>query len=170
MKRSHKLVIIITLQVLFLLGMIGFKMFTVYSGTPVVLKAMPVDPWDMFRGEYVRLTYDISRLEKGQIADNMKEGPVPGSMVVYVVLENNGRYWKAVSINQNKPELSGNQLFIKGRTVYYDQYQKAYHVTYGIEDYFVQEGEGPELERRESLDALVKIDRFGNAVLERIIK
>lgn len=35
--------------------MIGFKYHTLHFGAPVLLKTLPADSWDMFRGEYVRL-------------------------------------------------------------------------------------------------------------------
>ena len=170
MKRSHKLVIIVLLQVFFLFGMIGFKYFTVYSGTPVLLKTAPVDPWDVFRGEYVQLNYEISGLDSDHVEDYGMEKPGSGGSTVYVVLEQGIKYWNAVSIHPGKPEPNPGQVIIKGRLVYYDEQRQEYHVTYGIESYYVPEGEGPVLERQASLDALVKVDRFGNAVLERVTK
>lgn len=168
MKRSHKLVIIVLLQVLFLFGMIGFKYFTLQTGTPVLLKTAPVDPWDVFRGEYVRLGYEISRLPGGNVADNIAEKSNLSGKKVYVVLEEGDRYWKAVSINQVKPKPGENQVVIKGRINYYDEDQREYHVSYGLESYYVQEGEGIKLERQEALEVLVKVDRFGNAVIEKV--
>lgn len=168
MKRSHKLVIIVFLQVIFLFSMIGFKNFTMYTGTPVLLKTSPVDPWDMFRGEYVSLNYEISRLESSKIKDYIAKKESAGSKPAYVVLEKKGKYWNAVSICQSKPELSNGQVYIKGTVMYYDG--KAYNLTYGIESYYVPEGEGMKLDRQASLDMLVRVDRFGNAVIERLVK
>lgn len=168
MKPSHKLVIIVFLQVIFLFSMIGFKNFTLYTGTPVLLKSAPIDPRDVFRGEYVRLGYQISRLESGSVRDYIEDGEAARGKIACVVLEQKDKYWDAVSISLKKPELGSGQVFIKGTVMYYSN--NKYMMTYGIESYYVPEGQGPELERQANLDILVRVDRFGNAVIEKLVK
>ena len=49
---------------------------------------------------------------------------------------------------------------------------KHVHVKYGIEDYFVQEGTGRELERTkqdEKVSIQVAVDRFGNAGIKAVL-
>lgn len=167
MKRSHKLVIIVLLQVIFLFSMIGFKSFTMHTGTPVLLKSSPADPWDMFRGEYVRLNYEISRLESGKIKDDIEKKETAGGKTAYVVLAKGDKYWDALNISLQKPKPVSGQIYIKGKIQYYDG--GAYNITYGIEAYYVPEGEGIKLEQQASLDILVRVDRFGNAVIEKIV-
>lgn len=162
MKRSCKIGIIVILQVLFLFGIIGVRYYTLSAGTPVLLKASPVDPWDVFRGEYVRLEYDITWI-KGPDLDSSRRQDV------YVVLEKGDKYWQAAGIYLDKPVLAGGQIFIKGSADYYNGFKGEYHVSYGIESYFVEEGTGIGLQQAKVLDAQVKIDRFGNAVIEKII-
>jgi len=176
MKRGHKLFLIVILQVVFLLGMVGFKYHTLHFGTPVLLKTLPVDPWDMFRGEYVRLGYEISGIKRGGIEDNLNAPDQVNGMkqetyqnkTLYVVLEKRGNYWGAVSIWDKKPRLKDGQVFIKARLQYYDNRRDEYRLTYGIESYYVPEGEGKKLERQRNLEALVRVDRFGNAVIETV--
>jgi uncharacterized membrane-anchored protein len=49
--------------VLIIGGFIGFKEFTLRTGEEVLLKTLPVDPRDLFRGDYVILRYDVSRVD-----------------------------------------------------------------------------------------------------------
>ncbi|TEB09652.1 GDYXXLXY domain-containing protein [Pelotomaculum propionicicum] len=163
MKRSYKIGIIVALQVLFLFSMIGFRHYTLSAGTPVLLKAAPVDPWDLFRGEYVMLEYDISwvRGEDLGLESYRRQD-------VYVVLEKGEKYWNTAGLYLDKPDLIYGQIFIKGETDYFDDFKSKYHVSYGIESYYVEEGTGRELQQAKGFDAQIKIDRFGNAVIEKI--
>ncbi len=164
MKRSYKIGIIVILQVLFLFGMIGVKYYTLASGTPILLKAAPVDPWDVFRGEYVRLEYDITWVDSGglDLGGNRQQD-------VYVVLEKGDKYWNAVGVYLDKPVLTGGQVFIKGKAGYFNNLKGEYHVSYGIESYYVEEGTGIGLQQAGGFDARIRIDRFGNAVIEGIV-
>ena len=44
------------------------------SGREITLPIIPVDPRDLFRGEYVRLGYDI-----GRVPVSLLDGPAPGA-------------------------------------------------------------------------------------------
>ncbi len=57
-----KFLLIVCLQVLLLLGIIVYRQNWIDTGDKVVLKTIPVDPRDMFRGDYVNLTYEISTI------------------------------------------------------------------------------------------------------------
>lgn len=163
MKRSYKIGLIVALQVVFLFSMIGFKYFTLATGAPVLLKAVPVDPWDMFRGEYVMLEYDITWIKGESLGLESYQ-----QQDVYVVIEKGEKYWEEAGIYLDKPILYGEQIFIKGRVDYFNEFKDEYHVTYGIESYYVEEGQGREFGQSRNFDALIKIDRFGNAVIEKI--
>ncbi|MFX4262338.1 GDYXXLXY domain-containing protein [Pelotomaculum propionicicum] len=164
MKRSYKIGVIVILQVLFLFGMIGVRYYTLASGTPVLLKAAPVDPWDVFRGEYVMLEYDITWIKgEGLDLDSSRQQDV------YVVLEKGEKYWQAAGIYLDKPVLAGEQVLVKGDVDYYNELKGEYHVSYGIESYFVEEGTGTGLQQSKVFDAQVKVDRFGSAAIEKII-
>jgi uncharacterized membrane-anchored protein len=163
-KRSYKIGIIVALQILFLFSMIGFRQYTLATGTTVLLKAAPVDPRDIFRGEYVMLEYNITRIKS--------EGLHLGSnqqQTVFVVLEKGDKYWEEAGIYLDKPSLYGNQIFIKGEADYFDEFKDEYHVSYGIESYYVEEGLGRAFEQARNFEAQIKIDRFGNAVIEKIL-
>jgi uncharacterized membrane-anchored protein len=52
-------------QVLFLVGMIAERAAPLRSGRTVLLRVVPVDPRDLLRGDYVTLSYEISRVPPG---------------------------------------------------------------------------------------------------------
>jgi uncharacterized membrane-anchored protein len=163
MKRSYKIGLIVALQVIFLFTMIGFKYFTLATGAPVLLKAVQVDPRDMFRGEYVMLEYDITWIKGESLGLESFQ-----QQDVYVVIEKGEKYWEEVGIYLDKPSLYSEQILIKGRVDYFNEFKDEYHVTYGIESYYVEEGQGREIGQSRYFDTLIKIDRFGNAVIEKI--
>ncbi len=137
------------------------------DGTEVRLATAPVDPRDIFRGDYVVLTYDISSivLERltGEDLDSYAEGDK-----VYVALEpDESGIWRASGIARRADAFEG-QVFIAGHIRWMTITQPVTgdtsetpipqvdgepctpcsnaRITYGIENYFVPEGEGRALE------------------------
>jgi uncharacterized membrane-anchored protein len=104
---------IVLLQVLLLTGMIGYRQHWVDTGEKILLRTVPVDPRDLFRGDYVRLTYEISNLDLDALSVYRKFKP---NTVVYVGLERepDGVY-KAVSAAETPPP---GKKFIQGRARY----------------------------------------------------
>jgi uncharacterized membrane-anchored protein len=140
------------------------------TGHEVVLEVIPVDPRSLFRGDYVALGYDISRVP-------ITEGPVRRGSVIYVTLQKVGDRWKPLASSTTRPEnLPPDQVFIKGRIEYASAPTSAApgqaNVHYGIEDFFVPEGTGQELEKlvgQKKLDALIAIDGAGNAGIKGLM-
>ena len=54
--RGVRLLILVLMQTAVWLHMIGFRQWTLETGTPVVLAIHPVDPRSLFQGDYVRLS------------------------------------------------------------------------------------------------------------------
>ncbi len=168
MSRGRKLFIIAALQMFLLAALICTKYYTLHFGAPVLLKASPLDPWDIFRGEYVRLEYEISKV-RGTVDSDLDPFAVENDKTTaYVTLEPEGGYWKATGIYKNRPETKEGRVIIRASSVYYNRHQNEYLLTYGIESYYVEEGEGKKLERLERLDVLARVDRFGNAAIEKV--
>ena len=145
-----------------ILGFVSFKEFTLKTGEELMLKTRPVDPRDLFRGDYIVLDYEISRLDINSLqTDAIRFNE---SDRVYVALSNEEGYGAASGVYKNQPK----GLFLKGTVKRVDGSQIT--IEYGIESYFVPEGEGWEIQRQSGrgLEAKVVIDKFGNAVLKSI--
>jgi uncharacterized membrane-anchored protein len=144
------------------------------TGREIVLPIEPVDPRDLFRGEYVRLGYPVAQLSLAPddgVALKRNE-------TVYVTLERSGEGgdWRPVAVSRAlKREDGPDRIVLKARSLWdaplYDRWRGAF-VRYGIESYFVRQGEGPKLEamaRDRKLAVLVAVDKHGTAAIKGLI-
>jgi uncharacterized membrane-anchored protein len=144
------------------------------SGREITLPIVPVDPRDLFKGEYVRLDYAIGRLPA-----RLLDGPRPRpNAPFYVLLERNAEGgWAPLKISRAKPsEASPDRIVLKARSSYRwpptASASAVLGVRYGIESYFVPEGQGKRLEdlaREKRMAALVAVDARGNAAIKGLI-
>jgi uncharacterized membrane-anchored protein len=79
-----KFFLLVLLQFLVLCGMIAYRQYWIETGDRVFLRVKPVDPRDLFRGDYVSLEYEISLLDLDKLSPG--ESFRPGDKV-YVILE-----------------------------------------------------------------------------------
>lgn len=172
--------LIIAFQTLALLFMIGMRQWTLNTGTSVILETLPVDPRSLFSGDYVRLNYKISNIRVDEISGDRD---FKRHDCVYVLLEEGVPYWQPVSIHHTKPAVPPGHVAIKGEINYFNdifwdqvtgksEKAKNINVRYGIESYFVPEGEGRGLERPkegEKVTILVAVDRYGNAGIKSLL-
>ena len=158
MRKKHLFIGIGVFWLLVLVLFIGMKEFTLRTGTEVVLHTLPIDPYDIFRGDYVTFKYEISELEI--------VGPASFAVgdTVYVGLTLDGKEIVAIG----SPTLvRPSSIFIKGTVE--EIWDNFLIIRYGIEDYFVPEGKGYDIETADGeIDVLVAIDRFGNAGIKEI--
>ena len=164
----------VAVQFLVLLALIGVKQYTLLSGTPVRLETVPVDPRDLFRGDYVVLDYRISDLDLSGL-DSDESRPFEEHDTVFVVLRPDGEYWTAAGAYHARPPVDAGQVVLRGEVEYTLEFRVAgessIRVKYGIESYFVPEGSGWAIEqiRGRGLGAEVVVDRFGNGVVRRLL-
>ena len=186
--RTKLILLAILFQFLVLAWMGGQREWILRTGPTVWLRTAPVDPRDLFRGDYVRLNYEISNIPEGKIgpglkkylADEQKKNADQYSrrkeIVVYSALRiDPDRQVAQLTTADLTPPSSG--LFIKGRVRPYGPGTASLSgVGYGIDSYFVQQGKGRKLERRAPegmpegiqvpMDMEVALGRDGTAVLK----
>ena len=182
MSRGWRVALVVLLQTAALVYMIGARQWTLATGAPVVLETEPVDPRSLFSGDYVRLNYKISRLHLDQVGGDRD---FKRHERVYVLLQARDPYWEAVSLHRDHPATASGQVAIRGevtevaRGFWNAQTRKweerptgVLHLRYGIESYFVPEGEGRALERpqpNERISIRVAVDRFGRAGIQAVL-
>jgi len=180
MRTTLRLAILITLQTLVLGAMIAMKQWTLSTGTPIVLETQPIDPRSLFQGDYVRLNYTISTLG---VADLPADRPFKKQGRIYVLLRRGDPYWEPISIHHERPTSPPDHVVLKGTVVGMGNrrwnpdlrsWEATEHlmVRYGIENYFVPEGEGRDVERptpHEKISIRVAVDRFGNAGIKAVL-
>ncbi len=166
LKDHHRAVLLLggALQVIVLVSMIVICVMPSVTGETVLLRVVPVDPRDLFRGDYVILSYEISRIPSEGISGQLGQvGVFEQGRTVYVSLvpEDDGRHWRADRFSFEQPSgLSIRGTITRGR-----------RIEFGIESYFVQEGEGLKYERavRQGLSARVAVAPDGKAALTGLV-
>ena len=128
-------VIVAAAQFAVLGAMIGNEMVPHISGTTIRVATVPVDPRDLFRGDYVVLDYEFSSV--GSIQGGASIGTTNVGQTVYVSMEQEGELWKAIGVSQTKPKEG---VFLRGT------FNRNGRIEYGIESYYVQEGKGKPIE------------------------
>jgi uncharacterized membrane-anchored protein len=144
-------------------GMWAYHDHHLRNGREVVLKTVPVDPRDLLRGDYVTLRYEISRAEQD---DEAPPWFFAQNAVVFVTLEQADDEWAIGGVHQEAPDEG---LFLRGRVR--SSSERWADIVYGIESFFVPEGEGRRYEdarNRDRLWAVVRVSPHGVARLERL--
>jgi len=133
-------------------GFMLYLSFPLLIGETVILKTQPVDPFDLLRGQYLIIDYEISHVN---LSADAKEGDS-----VYVSLkEGDDKIWHAEKVSLSKPE-SG--VFIKGIA---KQSWRGLAVEYGIEQYFFERD--AHIPRMDSVRA--KVDNTGQARIVELL-
>ncbi len=151
-------------QLLVVVGFAGFRQAAVGFGTEVVLQTAPVDPRDIFRGDYVILSYEISSLEFCVFG---------GGGTLYVGLtEDADGVWRArpsAAWPDYDTAAQHGDVVIRGMLVSGEDGASC-QVSYGIESYFVPEGTGHRIERLSGeLKVRVAVAGDGSAVIDELI-
>ncbi|MEH6785150.1 MAG: GDYXXLXY domain-containing protein [Alcanivorax jadensis] len=144
----------LTLQVAILAGVFVNGFYPLWLGKEIRLETRPVDPRDLFRGNYARLGYDFSTLPTA--------GFRPGD-VIYLPLEQDGQVWRGQTPAHQPPEQG---IYLRGR-VSGSPWGGASRVTFGIEALFAPKEKALQLERelRDGAVAVVKVAPNGRAAL-----
>jgi uncharacterized membrane-anchored protein len=167
LKARERKVLLITVaaQLLILVAMIGLRALPLVTGQTVLVRVVPVDPRDLFRGDYVTLSYDFSRVPpegvEGISADERGSRSKLEGRTVYVPLvpDSDGVHMRADKPTVVKPAAG---LFLKGQMHRYGSME------FGIEAYYVQEGTGHRYEqaiRNKQLSAELAVTSSGQAAL-----
>lgn len=141
MKRAG-LYLFILLQTLILLGLAGSAYATNWFGQEIKLRTVPVDPRDIFYGDYVTLSYSMSRLDASlwQGTGGLPESGDP----VYTRLVPKGEFYEPAAAYPERVDVDSGEILLKGRVLY--AWEREINVTYGLERYYVPENTGKELE------------------------
>ena len=152
MNQYKRLIIALVVLIGIAGGFMLYLSFPLLTGKTVILKTQPVDPFDFFRGQYLTINYEISRVN---LSENFKEGDT-----VYVSLkEGDDKIWHADKVSSNKPE---SEIFIRGTA---KQSWRGLAVEYGIGQYFFERD--AHIPRMDSVK--VKIDDSGQARIVELL-
>lgn len=150
------------------------------TGREIALPVIPFDPRDIFRGEYVRLGYNVSALNPAQTGVKELPAGIRRSGPVWVTLTPAPEgQWKVKTFGRTPPQdAATGDVALKGQvsSLYAgtqdpkDNYSLI--VRYGIESYFLPEGTGKSLEdkvREHKISALVAVGPDGTAAIKGLM-
>jgi uncharacterized membrane-anchored protein len=156
--------LVVVLQIVVLASFQAKYVQVVKTGRTIRLAANPLDPVDLFRGNYQALNFPQGRLSDDEVKfHNLSDTSI--DTVVYVVFQADGDLWKATDVYSTKPERSSQSVVMKGRIVNYWKGNLILH--YGIEQYFFSEGK--EVNMTKGAAASVHVDDNGDAVLTDLV-
>ena len=134
-------------QTLALGAMLSERISILRSDVVLTLKAEPIDPRDIFRGEYVILRYKISQYTAPKALDFQKGAEL------WALLKRDGEDWSIDRIVADRPASfeptdAAAAIRIESLNILLRTDEKiVYRVGFGLERFYVPEGQGRELEK-----------------------
>jgi uncharacterized membrane-anchored protein len=165
------------IQVALIAAMVIDRASILRRGTEITLDTRPVDPRDFLRGDYVQLRYQISNVRLDALAGMPSAGR---NTPIFVKLAPNADgFYAAMSAHLQPVPLADREVLIRGQVTGgfncggdVRTFCHTADVAYGIERYFVPEGEGHAIEaaRNEGKVAVVAaVTSDGRAAIKRLL-
>jgi uncharacterized membrane-anchored protein len=158
-------------QTVALASMVYGRVALLRDGREIVAEVIPVDPRDLFRGDYVILGYAFGR---SQVP--VPEGINQGDTIYVTLREAAPEQWEVVSASESYAQPADPaHVVLKGTVddVYHPQGESPkVSVSYGIESYFVPEGTGRELEakvRDKKISAVLAVGASGDVAIKALV-
>ncbi|MBF2067998.1 MAG: GDYXXLXY domain-containing protein [Calothrix sp. C42_A2020_038] len=178
-----RLLLPLILQTGMILAVIAPNLYTQYTGKTIILQTTPQDPYDMLRGNYIALEYNISRIETLKNLPgwshliNQYPGihqqyfPVAEGTKFYVILhqQSTSPTWKPLRVTSTLPTtLPENQVALRASYRYGS-------IVYGLEKFELPQiesdlnkdilrGRQIRLGQKQPIQVKIKVDSQGNAV------
>lgn len=152
------------------------------SGAEIRLKTAPIDPRDLFRGDYVALGYEIGLIEPAKIAGEPAFGR--GETIHVRVTPGPDGFAQVVGASRARPAAGAGGTVIAGRVFALNACaagengatdcsapRRGLRVEYGIESYFVPQGSGRAIERteRKRIEVVAAVSASGEAAIKRLL-
>ncbi|WP_454656473.1 GDYXXLXY domain-containing protein [Bosea beijingensis] len=166
---------------LVLLALVEQRARILRGGTEIRLRSVPVDPRDLFRGDYVVLSYPISTVE----TDAAGKAEFERGERVYVSLGRDEQgFAKATGVSRDWPKASDGVVVIAGRVTANSACatmadgsfdcsgrRNRLRIAYGLESYFVPQGEGKAIETTDKarIEVVAAVSSSGEAAIKRLL-
>jgi uncharacterized membrane-anchored protein len=151
------------------------------DGREVRLELTPVDPRDLFRGDYVILNYRIGTVN---VPPDASSNFTRGQQVFVTLRPDASNKSRAVAISAERPTVAGPDIVISGFVTLPSTCmlsdtgaidcklgRRAVGVRYGLESYFVPQGEGKKIEQTPMgrLEVVAAVAASGQAAIKRLL-
>jgi len=190
--KNIMLSLIILLQIISIIAFVIIQEIKFSEYKIISLQTQPVDPRDIFRGDYVILDYEISHLREDPSTQNQSDKTTccfyefwdESDKDVYVFLKQSGDIWHAYGVSSSydgdeiliqsntpssefvriKGKLTTVESFVAGQ----DEFTEL-EITYDIENYFVQVDTGKVIETANDVKVNVKVNNHGDSQIESLL-
>ncbi|MEX1669010.1 GDYXXLXY domain-containing protein [Zhongshania guokunii] len=150
--------------------MAGQREWIRHRGENIYLRTAPVDPRDPMRGDYVQLSYGINNVDVSHYRGRKAASALSRGAALYAVLKAGSVDVYELDYLSDQAPVSG--LFLRGR-LNREMSAGQISVSYGIEQYFVEQGSGRAIETKQGgvdgvqvpLEVAVAVGGNGRAVL-----
>ncbi len=162
MKRHYFVLLAIAFQVVAVASIALSKEWILVNGKEVIFQTAPIDPRDIFRGDYVRLDYPFSHIDTDQLSADILTSGLRKGQKVYLSLKVNpqgiaqGKQLSTTPPSQ-MPYLTGQVKNHWPYRDYMEQHSRSkptsissenpVQIKYGLEQYYVEQGAGLEMEK-----------------------
>lgn len=163
--------VVAALQIGLLFSAIQGRASILRNGAEVVLKVQPVDPRDLLRGDYVRLGYDIGQLPAGLFSAPFPSDATRGQAVYVQLAPGAEGFHEAVAASFDPASLPAGEgrVMIRGAASSLPDAGNPVMVDYGIERFYLPEGEGRAIEedmRQRSFTMKVAVSTSGDGQIK----
>ncbi|MFH1367834.1 MAG: GDYXXLXY domain-containing protein [Elusimicrobiota bacterium] len=158
MNKHIKIIAVAASWLVIALLLISYKHTIIITGDKVLLETKAVDPRDLLKGDYVRLNYAINTVPNETIDGKRLQ---TGKRYYVLLAKNDGNpFWQVSGVTDKKP---AGGIFLIGRK----QWSR---MVYGIEEYYVPEGKGLDIERKcgEGLAVEAAVTKSGLPAISRL--
>lgn len=140
-------ILVAGLQTLILGYIIQSRASILANGAEILLKTAPVDPRDFLRGDYVVLNYDISSVPVSTVTGGIPAEAGEQTLWVRLKRQQDG-FWGIVESSFKELPAASDTVVLRSLPFYSYGLSsgETIRVEYGIERYYVPEGEGRPLE------------------------
>jgi uncharacterized membrane-anchored protein len=164
---------------LVLLALVEQRARILRGGTEIRLRTVPVDPRDLFRGDYVILAYPISTVEAAG-----QPGFQRGERVYVSLGRDEQGFARATGVSREWPKVSDGVVVIAGRVTANSACatmadgsfdcsgrRNRLRIAYGLESYFVPQGEGKAIETTDKarIEVVAAVSSSGEAAIKRLL-
>ena len=152
MTKQKTFFLAVLIPLLILLAMTIKPQATVLFGQQIVLETKAYDPTDLFRGDYVAVSFVISDIPKSKLTLPIDK---VSNKNLYVSLKQEGNYYVVDQVGENKPKQG---VYLRGK--FQDRYNQngvvdEYNVDYSMDKYFLEQGSGQDLQQESRTGGLV---------------
>lgn len=162
-----------------MLGKIVYDRQTLlHHGREITLQVIPVDPRDLFRGDYVTLGYALTPIKPATLdAATDVAGLTKGDVVYVTIRQSVDESWQVRSLAPRYPTTTADgdvvmKARIQNRFGIAGSADDAIDVRFGIERYFVPEGTGTALEakvRDNTIKSIIAVGRDGSVGIKGLV-